>query len=107
MAQCYHVLLIFMITLIIITIGYIRTKTKREMGKMAVTRTEKSGTLTAMIETGMAADGSATYSARSVSRINPALSDENAYNWMSAFMTLQAAPVGEIQRTNKAMLSRA
>lgn len=74
---------------------------------MAVSVLKKSSSLVLSVESGVAADGSAVYSNRTISKINPDLDDEKAYNFASAVGTLQSAPVGDIGRTNRLILSRA
>ena len=74
---------------------------------MAVTATPKSCSVILEVETGVSADGSTLYSQRTIGRIDPALTDEKAYEFAAAVGTLQSAPVGDIYRTNKVALSRA
>ena len=74
---------------------------------MAVKATPKSCSLIIEVETGIAADGSTIYSQRTIGRIDPALTDEKAYTFAGMVGTLQAAPVGDILRTNKVVLENA
>lgn len=74
---------------------------------MAVVRRATSTTLVLSVESGVAADGSAIYATRSIPKIDPALTDEKAYDFASAVGTLQSCPVGDIVRTDKCALSRA
>jgi len=74
---------------------------------MAVTATPKSCSVILEVENGVSADGSALYAQRTIGRIDPALTDEKAYEFAAAVGTLQSSPVGDIYRTNKVVLSRA
>ena len=73
---------------------------------MAVNARVLSTSLVLAVETGVASDGSAVYSNRTISRINPALADADAFDIATAFGTLQQAPVGDIYRTKKELLTR-
>lgn len=74
---------------------------------MAITAEKISSNLVLQVETDTAPDGSAVYSSRTISKIDPALSNEDAYDFAAAVGTLQSFPVGSIQRTEKSVLSRA
>lgn len=74
---------------------------------MAVNARVLSTSLVLAVETDTAPDGSAVYSNRTISRINPALADADAYDIAAAFGTLQYCPVGDIYRTKKELLTRA
>lgn len=74
---------------------------------MAVVATPKSCSVIIEVETGVSADGSTIYSQRTIGRIDPALADEKAYTFAGMVGTLQSAPVGDIYRTNKVILSQA
>ena len=51
-------------------------------------------------------DGSAQYSRRTIQHVNPALSDENAYDVAEAVGNLQVYPVNGISRQDTATLVR-
>ncbi len=74
---------------------------------MAVRKMSQATKVVLKVESGVKADGSAVYSARTLSNMNPALSDENLYDIGAGFGTLQSCPVGEIIRHDTAVLSRA
>lgn len=74
---------------------------------MAVTKTPKSCAVIIAVETGVGADGGAVYSQRTIGKINPAITDENAYDVGAAIGTLQSCPVGDIARRDINILSRA
>lgn len=74
---------------------------------MAVTATPKSCSLILAVEAGITSDGSTIYAQRTIGRIDPALSDEKAYEFAAGVGALQSAPVGDIARSNKIILSRA
>lgn len=73
---------------------------------MAVTATPKSSSVIIEVETGVTSDGSTIYSQRTIGRIDPALADEKAYTFAGMVGTLQSAPVGDILRSNKVILSQ-
>lgn len=73
---------------------------------MAVNARTVSSTLIIAVEVGVSTDGSAIYGNRTISRINPALADADAYDVASAIGTLQSSPVGDIYRTKKDVLTR-
>jgi hypothetical protein len=72
---------------------------------MAVTTTKQGTKLVLTVESGVAADGSAKYSQRSIKNVNPALADEDAYAVASAVGALQAYPVASIARQDLTVLS--
>lgn len=74
---------------------------------MAVTKTPKPSAIIIAVETGVGADGGAVYANRTIGKINPALTDEDAYDIGAAIGTLQSCPVGDIARRDMAILSRA
>lgn len=74
---------------------------------MAVTKTMQSTKLLLAVESGVAADGSAVYTQRSIRNVNPAIVDEDAYDVAAAVGTLQSYPVGDIARQDLSILSRA
>ena len=74
---------------------------------MAVTKTMQSPKLLFAVESGVAADGSAVYTQRSIRNVNPAIVDEDAYEVAAAVGTLQSYPVGDISRQDLSLLSRA
>ena len=65
----------------------------------------KAGTLTLYVETGMNPDGSAKTSARSIGRINPELTDTNAYAFATGIVNLQQYPLAEVMRVEKSVLT--
>lgn len=74
---------------------------------MAVTKIAKSCALIIAVESDVAADGSTIYANRTISKINPELADEDAYDVAAAIGTLQSCPVGDISRRDVFVLSRA
>ena len=74
---------------------------------MAVIKSKQATKVVLSVETGVKADGSTVYSARSITNMNPALSDEDLYGIGSGFGALQSCPVGAIVRHDTAVLSRA
>lgn len=74
---------------------------------MAVTKSSRATKVVLTVETGVKADGSTVYSTRTISHMNPALSDEDLYGIGAGFGTLQSCPVGDIIRHDTAVLSRA
>ena len=74
---------------------------------MAINSESLANTLTITVETGTNADGSSKYGTRSVSYINPALSDADAYSFAAKIGTLQAYPVASIMRVRRALLTNA
>ena len=73
---------------------------------MAITKNVETTKLFLAVETGTAADGSALYSRRTIQHVNPALSDENAYDVAEAVGNLQVYPVNGISRQDTATLVR-
>ena len=74
---------------------------------MAVRKSSQATKVVLEVESGVKPDGSAKYSARTLSNMNPALSDEDLYGIGAGFGTLQSYPVGDIIRHDTAVLSRA
>ena len=74
---------------------------------MAVTATPISSTISLKVEVGTTASGATKYGSRSISYINPALSNEGAYDAGDAIGALQVHTVAGIIRTNKLDLVRA
>lgn len=74
---------------------------------MAITSENLTCSIGIKVEADVAADGSTIYKERTISRIDPAASDENCYDVAAAIGTLQSCPVGDITRTTKVILSRA
>ena len=74
---------------------------------MAVTKKMQSTKLLLAVESGVAADGSAVYTQRSIRNVNPAIADEDAYDVASAIGALQSNPVGDIARQDVSILTRA
>lgn len=72
---------------------------------MAVTAHPKGSSLVLYVEDGITSDGSAKYSTRTIGRVNPAITDEVAYNFAASVGTLQIYPVGDIERVNKSILT--
>lgn len=72
---------------------------------MAVTAIPKTSSIILYVENGMAPDGSATYATRTIGRIDPALTDEKAYNFASAVGSLQGYPVGDYERVQRSVLT--
>lgn len=68
---------------------------------MAVKANAISSTLSLKVEVGTTASGATKYGSRSISYINPALSNENAYDAADAIGALQTHTVAGIIRTNK------
>ncbi len=73
---------------------------------MAITKNAQNTKLFLSVESGTAADGSAVYSRRTIQHVNPALSNENAYDVAEAIGALQAYPVNSIARQDTATLVR-
>lgn len=74
---------------------------------MEVNARKINSSIVLQVESGVSPDGSAVYSARTISKIDPELSNEDAYEFAAAVSTLQSLPVWSIQRTEKSELSRA
>lgn len=74
---------------------------------MAVIKSKQATKVVLSVESGVKADGSAIYSARSISHMNPVLSDEDLFGIGAGFGALQAYPVCAIVRHDTAVLSRA
>lgn len=74
---------------------------------MAVNARKISSSIILQVESGMAPDGSAVYSSRTISKIDPALSDDDAYAFATALGALQDYPIGDIQRSEKSVLTQA
>ena len=74
---------------------------------MAVNARKISSSIILQVESGMAPDGSAVYSSRTISKIDPALSDDDAYNFATAVAGLQEYPLGDVQRSEKSVLTQA
>ena len=73
---------------------------------MATIKQKESTKLFLEVETGVAADGSATYSRRTIQHVNPALSDDNAYDLAAAIGALQVYPVNGVSRQDTVTLVR-
>lgn len=73
---------------------------------MAIVANALASTLTLKVEVGTTASGATKYSNRSISYINPQLSNENAYDDAEAIGALQSHTVAGIIRTNKFDLVR-
>ncbi len=73
---------------------------------MATTKTTQSTKLLLSVETGTGADGSMTYGQRAIRNVNPALSDDNAYDVAEAVGSLQTLPVESIARQDTSLLTR-
>ena len=67
---------------------------------MAATVTGSSTTLKLMVETGINKDGSSILAARSVPNINPALTNDDAYDIGKDLASLQQHPLDYVQRVN-------
>ena len=74
---------------------------------MAVEKTKQATKVVLSVESGVKADGSTVYSARTLSHMNPALNDEDLYGIGSGYGALQAYPVASIVRHDIAVLARA
>lgn len=73
---------------------------------MATIKQKESTKLFLSVETGVAADGSATYSRRTIQHVNPTLSDDNAYDVAAALGSLQVYPVNSVERQDTVVLVR-
>ena len=73
---------------------------------MAIVKQDQSTKLLLSVETGLTADGAAAYSQRTIRSVNPALSDENAYDVATAVGALQTYPLNGVARQDTAMLIR-
>ena len=73
---------------------------------MATVKKDPSTKLLLAVETGVKPDGSAAYSQRTIRSVNPALSDENAYDVAAAVGELQMYPLNGIARQDTAQLIR-
>ncbi len=73
---------------------------------MATTKQAKGTKLFLSVETGVAADGSAKYSRRTIQHVNPELSNENAYDVAAALGSLQVYPVNSVERQDTVVLVR-
>lgn len=71
---------------------------------MATVRSDKSTTMTLKLETGTTEAGNTKYTNRSISRVNPGLSDANALQIWQAVGELQKWPVNAVVRNDKASL---
>ena len=69
------------------------------------TKNNETSKLVLKVETGVAANGSAVYSQRSFSNINPALADDDMFAIGKGLADLQESPLGEIVRQNTAVIS--
>ena len=74
---------------------------------MAVIKSSQATKVVLAVETGVKPDGSALYGTRTISHMNPALSDEDLFDIGAGYGTLQAYPVASIVRHDIAALSRA
>lgn len=74
---------------------------------MAVNARKISSSIILQVESDVADDGSAVYSSRTISKIDPALSNEDAYEFAANVGALQIYPVGDIQRSEKSVLTQA
>ncbi len=74
---------------------------------MAVIKTKQATKVVLSVETDVKADGSTVYSARTISHMNPALTDEDLYGIGAGYGALQAYPVGAIVRHDIAVLANA
>ena len=73
---------------------------------MAVEKTQQVTKVVLSVESDVKADGSAVYSARTISHMNPAISDEDLFDIGAGVGALQAYPVGSIVRHDTAVLVR-
>ena len=73
---------------------------------MAVTKSEQSAKLVLAVEVGTTASGAAKYAQRSISKMNPAISDGDMFDIGEGIGTLQVYPVGSIIRQDTAVLVR-
>ncbi|MBQ8697939.1 MAG: DUF1659 domain-containing protein [Schwartzia sp.] len=73
---------------------------------MATVKKDQSTKLLLSVETGVKADGSAACSQRTIRSVNPAISDENAYDVASAVGALQTYPLNGIARQDTSALIR-
>ena len=74
---------------------------------MAVNARKISSSIILQVESDVADDGSAIYSPRTISKVDPALSDDDAYAFATALGALQDYPIGDIQRSEKSVLTQA
>ena len=72
---------------------------------MAVAKIDKSTTIRMRVFTGAAADGRETYANRSITSINPELSDEDAMDIGTATAALLADPLHNVIREDTAELA--
>lgn len=71
---------------------------------MAVTREGKETAVILKVETGYTDSGSAKYSSRTQSSINPDVSDDNLLSYATALAGLQVYPLGMVQRRDTVQL---
>lgn len=72
---------------------------------MAVTRKDKTTSILIVVETGTDAKGLPTYSTRVISGVNPAITDDDAFEIGKALAALQKHTLGKIERNDKAKLA--
>ena len=73
---------------------------------MATVKKDKSSKLLLSVETGVTANGAPAYSQRTIRSVNPALSDENAFDLATAVGALQTHPLNGVARQDTAFLIR-
>ena len=73
---------------------------------MAVVARPITSSISLKVEVGTTASGATKYGSRTISYINPALTDANAYDAGDAIGALQSHTVAGIIRTNKVDLVR-
>jgi len=74
---------------------------------MAVTKTSQSAKLIIKVQTKTNANGEAVYAQRSISNLNPAVTDSDVYTVGSAVAGLQKYPVETVSRQDTAALANA
>lgn len=74
---------------------------------MAVQRSGAASKLIVKVETGVTANGTATYSQRTFTHINPELGDADVLDLGKALGGLQAHPVASVNRQDAAKLEEA
>ena len=74
---------------------------------MAATATSSATTLKLMVENGVNASGKVLYASRSLSGINPALTDDDAYDIGKDLAGLQDHTFSHVQRVNTINLHEA
>lgn len=74
---------------------------------MAVSQRKSACAVLFTVEVGTTPAGGAKFATRSFSRVNPNITDEDAYDVASGLAALQSYPVGDIARRNTVILVNA